>query len=100
MSAMSIASTAVNFGPLAAGGAAAAVGGVETCAGGFVAAGGLERNDDGGPTKLRIESSSGVSFGVGLELSTEERSDFSFGGSIFSGSIATVGPSAGVCSLR
>jgi hypothetical protein len=37
---MSIACTAVNFGP-AAGGEAAAIGGVEICAGGFVSGGAL-----------------------------------------------------------
>jgi len=40
MSAMSIACTAVSFGPAGGGGEAATVGGVEICIGGFVSGGG------------------------------------------------------------
>ncbi len=65
MSEMSIAWTAVNFGPGAGEGGAAAVEGVEICEGGFVSGGGFRCNDEGGPVSAWIESSTGVSLAEG-----------------------------------
>ena len=62
---MSIAWTAVNFGAVD-GGDAAAFEPVVICAGGFVSGGGaFGCSDAGGPVKVRIESSTGFSFGAG-----------------------------------
>src|SRR5205809_5695609 len=100
---MSIASTAVSFGVAGvetsagvlgggeAGATAAAGGGVARAAAAFI------RSDDGGPIKLWIESSGGVSFADAGAFSVTAGSDFNFGGSVFSRFCS--GPSAGDCGL-
>jgi hypothetical protein len=65
---MSIACTAFSFGSADGNGAAGAIEGAESAAGGEASAGAVgafARNDDGGPVSVRIESSTGVSFADG-----------------------------------